>query len=130
MVGCLVYLVGVRNYQIIDPQENKKDKKDPQLVEIGPRFVLIPIRIFLGSFGGPTLYQNQAFVSPNLERSYKFKEKGDRYAGRVLQSKQRKEFVESNKAPIDVLSSRQVFGKNEELEEHDMDDQIDDEEDN
>jgi ribosome biogenesis protein BRX1 len=66
----------VRNYQIIDSQENRKDKKEPTLVEIGPRFVLIPIRIFLGSLGGPSLYQNATFVSPNLERSYHKKDKG------------------------------------------------------
>ena len=47
-----------------------------QLVEIGPRFVLIPIRIFLGSLGGPTLYQNQAFVTPNAERAALKKNKG------------------------------------------------------
>ncbi len=96
----------------MDSAENRKDKKDPQLVEIGPRFVLIPIRIFLGSLGGPTLYQNQAFVSPNLERSYRFKEKGDRYVGRVTQTKQRRDFVENNKIPADELSSRKVFGGN------------------
>lgn len=30
----------------------------PTLVEIGPRFVMTPIRIFEGSFGGATLYEN------------------------------------------------------------------------
>jgi ribosome biogenesis protein BRX1 len=39
------------------------------LVEIGPRFVLNPVRIFSGSFGGPTLWQNPNYVSPNLARS-------------------------------------------------------------
>ena len=28
------------------------------LVEIGPRFVLTPIRIFEGAFGGPTVFSN------------------------------------------------------------------------
>lgn len=28
------------------------------LVEIGPRFVLTPIRIFEGAFGGATVYSN------------------------------------------------------------------------
>jgi hypothetical protein len=32
---------------------------------LGPRFVLNPIRIFEGSFGGSTLYQNPHYVSPN-----------------------------------------------------------------
>lgn len=67
--------IGVRNYQIVQKTENAKDK-EMQLVEIGPRFVLIPIRVFLGSMGGPTLYQNQAFVTPNAERASLKKSKG------------------------------------------------------
>ena len=66
---CLFIIdAGVRNYQVIEKAEHSS-KKDVQLVEIGPRFVLIPIRIFSGSMGGPTLYQNPAFVSPNDERA-------------------------------------------------------------
>ncbi|TRY65214.1 hypothetical protein DNTS_009432 [Danionella cerebrum] len=49
-----------RNYQIIE--------EDASLVEIGPRFVLNPIKVFQGSFGGPTLYQNTHFQAPNLQR--------------------------------------------------------------
>uniref|UniRef100_A0A8C7YQ58 Ribosome biogenesis protein BRX1 homolog n=1 Tax=Oryzias sinensis TaxID=183150 RepID=A0A8C7YQ58_9TELE len=49
-----------RNYQIIE--------EDASLVEIGPRFVLNLIKIFQGSFGGPTLYENPNFKSPNLHR--------------------------------------------------------------
>jgi ribosome biogenesis protein BRX1 len=68
-------LTGIRNYQILD-RSDRKDGKDTQLVEIGPRMVLIPIRIFNGSFGGATLYQNQSFVSPNNERAEEKKRKG------------------------------------------------------
>uniref|UniRef100_A0A672YYF1 Ribosome biogenesis protein BRX1 homolog n=1 Tax=Sphaeramia orbicularis TaxID=375764 RepID=A0A672YYF1_9TELE len=49
-----------RNYQIIE--------EDASLVEIGPRFVLNLIKIFQGSFGGPTLYENPDFQSPNMHR--------------------------------------------------------------
>ncbi|XP_074667993.1 ribosome biogenesis protein BRX1 homolog [Strix aluco] len=49
-----------RNYQIIE--------EDASLVEIGPRFVLNPIKIFQGSFGGPTLYENPHYQSPNMHR--------------------------------------------------------------
>ncbi|CAF97141.1 unnamed protein product, partial [Tetraodon nigroviridis] len=49
-----------RNYQIIE--------EDASLVEIGPRFVLHLIKIFQGSFGGPTLYENPGFKSPNMHR--------------------------------------------------------------
>ena len=33
--------------------------------QVGPRFCLNPIKIFGGSFGGPTLYENPFYVSPN-----------------------------------------------------------------
>ena len=49
---------------------------DTHLVEIGPRMVLLPIRIFSSSLGGATLYQNQAFITPNEERSALKKNKG------------------------------------------------------
>ena len=32
----------------------------------GPRFVLNLIKIFSGSFGGPVLYENPHYVSPNV----------------------------------------------------------------
>lgn len=41
-------------------------EEDASLVEIGPRFVLNLIKIFQGSFGGPTLYENPGFKSPNM----------------------------------------------------------------
>ncbi|XP_051875513.1 ribosome biogenesis protein BRX1 homolog [Pristis pectinata] len=49
-----------RNYQIIE--------EDGSLVEIGPRFVLQLIKIFQGSFGGQTLYENPTYRSPNVHR--------------------------------------------------------------
>jgi len=53
-----------RNYQIL--------AEDGSLAEIGPRFVLNPIQIFSGSFGGATLYQNPHYISPNdIRRAYK-----------------------------------------------------------
>lgn len=46
------------------------DKDDISLVEIGPRFCLSVIRIFEGSFGGPTVFENPEFISPNLVSTY------------------------------------------------------------
>lgn len=100
--------IWVRNYQIIDKKESGADK-ETQLVEIGPRFVLIPIRIFLGSLGGPTLYANQGFVTPNAERAEAKRSKGSRYADRTAHGVQRKEFLDSNQMPYDELSSINVF---------------------
>ena len=76
----IILYIGVRNYQIVDKTEENKNNKSANsnvhLVEIGPRFVLVPIRIFNGSLGGATLYQNSAYVSPNEERSQMKKHKG------------------------------------------------------
>nr|CAG4644903.1 EOG090X08JU [Leptodora kindtii] len=49
--------VWFRNFQIIE--------EDGQMAEIGPRFVLNPIKIFNGSFGGETLWENPNYVTPN-----------------------------------------------------------------
>lgn len=42
---------------------------DLSLIEIGPRFVLTPIVILESSFGGPVIYENREFVSPNQVRA-------------------------------------------------------------
>lgn len=47
-----------RNYQIL--------AQDGSLVEIGPRFVLNPIKIFAGSFGGEVLWDNPDYVSTSM----------------------------------------------------------------
>jgi ribosome biogenesis protein BRX1 len=68
-------ILGVRNYQITEGTERVGGNKT-KLIEIGPRMVLVPIRIFSGSMGGVTLYQNPAYISPNDERSMRKKAKG------------------------------------------------------
>lgn len=47
-------------------------EEDASLVEIGPRFVLNLIKIFQGSFGGATLYENPHYQSPNMVSSFVF----------------------------------------------------------
>ncbi|KAF2716944.1 Brix-domain-containing protein [Polychaeton citri CBS 116435] len=76
--------IWVRCYQITETEAGKsgpaleddddvgkvaKGDTSIQLVEIGPRFVLTPIVILEGSFGGPVIYENKEFVSPNQIRS-------------------------------------------------------------
>ncbi|KAE8356635.1 Brix-domain-containing protein [Aspergillus coremiiformis] len=48
--------------------KDKDGLPDVSLVEIGPRFVLTPIVILEGSFGGPVIYENKEYVSPNQVR--------------------------------------------------------------
>ena len=101
--------IWIRNYQISetegsslsatqDPSSDKpkvvkaKEKgKDTEvsLVEIGPRFVLTPIVIQEGSFGGPIIYENKEFVSPNQVRSEIRQKKAGRYNARAEQGVER-----------------------------------------
>lgn len=90
-----------RNYQIVEQDvkgnplttEGVKTSQDAPvtLVEIGPRFAMNPIRIFDGSFGGPIIYENPHFVSPNDIRSAKLASSASKYAHRV-QSEQFREY--------------------------------------
>lgn len=100
--------IWIRNYQISEtepskvptadgetPKKEKKDKSggkketEVSLVEIGPRFVLTPIVIQEGSFGGPIIYENKEFVSPNQVRSEIRKSKAGRYNARAEQGIER-----------------------------------------
>ena len=53
-----------RNYQIFREPDGK-NKEAFDLVEIGPRFVLNPIRIFEGCLTGMVIYHNPTYISPN-----------------------------------------------------------------
>ncbi|KAL7634110.1 UNVERIFIED_CONTAM: hypothetical protein RMT77_015438 [Armadillidium vulgare] len=66
-----------RNYQIVE--------EDGQLTEIGPRFVLNPIRIFEGSFKGETLWSNPKYVPPNKLRIDKKKMEAGKYVNTINQ---------------------------------------------
>jgi len=60
-----------RNYQITpaDDTTTTPSAEGITLVEIGPRFVLHPVRAFQGSFGGPTIYQNEHFTPASAIRA-------------------------------------------------------------
>lgn len=106
--------IWVRNYQILEEtastaKEAHEQKKltghahSTSLVEIGPRFVLNPIRIFRGSFGGQTLYVNDEFVNPNVVRSLAKKEQGEKYIQRKDGQRKRKERNDNIVVPTDPL---------------------------
>ncbi|CAM1509372.1 Fc.00g031110.m01.CDS01 [Cosmosporella sp. VM-42] len=94
--------IWIRNYQVNEveatkgeeEESNKKSKlgnKDTEinLVEIGPRFVLTPIVIQEGSFGGPIIYENKEFVSPNQVRADIRRGKASRHNARAEQTMER-----------------------------------------
>ena len=112
----LLFQIWVRNYQILEQQptnaleahlakKQSGQEEATSLVEIGPRFVMNPIRIFRGSFGGQTLFQNPDFVSPNEIRAMQHKRKNNSYVQRKESEKKRKIRKEELVVPEDPLDS-------------------------
>lgn len=122
--------IWIRNYQVSEVEaakgegeEETKSKKsgnkdtEINLVEIGPRFVLTPIVIQEGSFGGPIIYENKEFVSPNQVRADIRRGKASRHNGRAEQqvgrlSKKSDLGLRSNvgfRAPKDQLDTKMLF---------------------
>ena len=62
-----------------------------KLVEIGPRFVLTPIVILESSFGGPVIYENKEFISPNQIRTELRLSKAGRHNRRTDQQVERRQ---------------------------------------
>ncbi|KAF6212523.1 hypothetical protein GE061_013046 [Apolygus lucorum] len=66
-----------RHYQIL--------KEDGALAEIGPRFIFNPIKIFSGSFGGATIWDNPHYVTPSVWRRKMAEAAGTKYINRKQQ---------------------------------------------
>lgn len=99
-----------RHYQIVDAALNDKvmDKSvESTLVEIGPRFVLTPIRCLSGPFKGGVLWENSNYISPNEIRRALRKREGDKTQARTNSKKQRKDHLEQN--PIKYDEIHKVF---------------------
>ncbi|KAI3623757.1 BRX1 [Malassezia furfur] len=82
---------------------------EPTLVEIGPRMVMTPIRIFEGSFGGPTLFDNPEYITPAAIRRATRQEKGAAYTNRVLQAQSFRAKKDRYKGEESELSRSKVF---------------------
>lgn len=73
------------------------------LIEIGPRFIMNPIKCFEGSMGGPTLWQNSNYIAPSKMRSKKmatFKKKRD---GKVVRKAERVKIWNKGRDPNSYL---------------------------
>lgn len=66
-----------RNFQILSD--------DGAVAEIGPRFVLNPVKIFGGSFGGQTIWENSTYVTPAKYRQMLHKKANNKYLNRIEQ---------------------------------------------
>ncbi|BDD55855.1 Ribosome bioproteinsis protein brx1 [Monascus purpureus] len=96
------------------PAKGKKGLPDISLVEIGPRFVLTPIVILEGSFGGPVIYENKEYVSPNqvrrevrMKKASRYSQRRDNQTGRVAKRSELG-LGEGGKKP-DALDTRKIF---------------------
>jgi len=99
-----------RNFQIIEKDPVKPNgPSETSLVEIGPRFVLTPIRIFEGAFGGATVFSNPEFVSPAAVRSQLKRAQGEKYRVRKESQAERGTRREERRREEDELAVRKVF---------------------
>jgi len=99
-----------------------------KLVEIGPRFVLTPIRIFEGAFSGTTVYSNPGelffpgscasecihqyvveFISPAAVKSLARREKGGKYNYRKDAEQEQLRRKEMRRLGEDELAVSKVF---------------------
>jgi len=134
---CFVFMLAdhkiwFRNFQIVyDADPNTKTANDPNnviLVEIGPRFVLHPVRIQRGSFQGTTIYQDEYFLNPNAKRRAEKRQKQllssikvlnehnenknkdkNTYLNKMIQKIKKSERKKYNKVDNDPLSLDCVF---------------------
>ncbi|THH06503.1 hypothetical protein EW145_g4049 [Phellinidium pouzarii] len=99
-----------RNFQILE-KDPLQPNGPPQtsLIEIGPRFVLTPIRIFEGAFSGATVFSNSEFISPAAVRSSIRREKGEKYRIRKETETERHVRREDRRREEDELAVRKVF---------------------
>ena len=90
-----------RNYQIMNGDDDKFTEVDQidnmNLVEIGPRFSMKPIKILSGCFRGETIWQNAQYMTPTVTRSRKF----GKYKRKLRQKRTRKEIMKDAKMKDD-----------------------------
>lgn len=107
--------IWVRNYQINETDEIKESTEiniDPEalsLVEIGPRFVMTPITILEGSFGGPKIYENRQYVSPNVVRAQIKQKAAEQARSRANAALDRKVKQRDMVVKADPLSNESLF---------------------
>ena len=101
-----------RNYQIVD-QEISSREVERSLMEIGPRFVLNPIRVFSGCMGGKTVWANKQYITPNKMRSDMKRKRADpeKYHKRKEAQARRKDYAKTGKLFTKKDGVEDVFRK-------------------
>ena len=98
-------------------KKGKNAETKLNLIEIGPRFVLTPIVIQESSFGGPIIYENKEFVSPNQVRREVILAKAGRFNRRSEAGQDRRikkgelglNTQDGRRRPRDELDNRELF---------------------
>ncbi|BFZ60730.1 Ribosome bioproteinsis protein brx1 [Saitoella coloradoensis] len=107
-----------RNFQIVekesdDPKVKRRggaaDTSELSLLEIGPRFVMTVICVLEGSFGGPVIYENKEFVSPNQVRASLKAQKASKYRNRAESKAKTQVKKRVNHLPADEMADEMVF---------------------
>ncbi|KAI9143176.1 hypothetical protein BKA69DRAFT_1026902 [Paraphysoderma sedebokerense] len=97
-----------RNYQVSPSPGATPSKATNQpitLTEIGPRFVLTPIKVFDGSFGGRTMWSNDDYVTPTKIRLMEKQAKSVKYKERMKQQVETKVKKKENALEEDPIDS-------------------------
>ncbi|CAL9734724.1 ribosome biogenesis protein Brx1p [Monosporozyma servazzii] len=105
--------IWVRTYEISNAARNtteyEEGQEDFSLVEIGPRFVMTTILILEGSFGGPKIYENKQYVSPNVVRAQLKQQAAEEAKNRAEAAIERKIKKRDNVLAADPLSNDAIF---------------------
>ncbi|GAV52245.1 hypothetical protein ZYGR_0AG02360 [Zygosaccharomyces rouxii] len=101
--------VWVRTFEIShaarNTEEYQEEQEDISLVEIGPRFVMTVILVLEGSFGGPKIYENKQYVSPNVVRAQLKQQAAEQARERAEAAVQRKIRKRESVIAADPLSN-------------------------
>ena len=109
--------VWLRNYQASWPagrdgaqgRLGAAGAEPPTLLEVGPRMVLHPIRVFAGAFRGAVLWSNPDYVSPNAVRRHAKAQAGGAYQRKVKAKQRRKEHASKWASQPGELDNERVF---------------------
>ncbi|KAH0473666.1 MAG: uncharacterized protein KVP18_001633 [Porospora cf. gigantea A] len=106
-----------RHYQITPVNDLSPNPAKTTLTELGPRFVMDPIRIFNKSFGGQTVWRNLFYVSPVQVRRLQRQRMADKIRENADHKETRAAVKDANKIGEDPLSFARVFSDDEDEEE-------------
>ncbi|KAI9228268.1 MAG: Brix domain-containing protein [Piptocephalis tieghemiana] len=96
--------IWVRNFQIVEKDPTDPGSQEPSLVEVGPRFVLQPIRIFAGSFRGSVLWENPDYIAPNQIRAAALAGKANKYVKKKAANLEHAKKLDSLELPEDPVA--------------------------